>query len=201
LFFREIEGRGGSAEADSRWKFALTVAGEKLQISVDESLKQQRVPTTEHWAGREWRMENQPTGLLRLRIEMYFHTPIRKQWHDRPGKVLEHQLREIIVGLLFASAIVRAERLACEKRQRDEARAEARRFAEEQRLRAERAKLQDLLEKAASWKKARDIRRFVSAALRAGSERDKDLDQLKSWAKWARMTADSIDPLCPAKNV
>jgi len=195
LFFQEIERRGGTIKPESRWKFDMTLAGESLTISVDEALKQVRVPTEHGYYGRDYRIENQGTGALRFQIQHYFGVTLQKRWRDLPDRPLEQQLREILIGLFYAASEIRRERFAREARARAQAQAEAQREAEERRLRAERDKLENLFNQVASWLKARDIRRFVAAAKKMGHQiHNPDFTE---WSKWAKSAADALDPLVP----
>lgn len=147
-----------------------------------------------------------PEGIkskMRLRVGTTHNmTPNPLFWEDKEGCPLEDQLADIIVGLAVdAEQAHRAwllQRIAWarEVKELEEKEARARKEAEERRERErlaaiERAKIDKLLEDAASWHKAAEIRAYVDA-VRADSS---NLPECETWAAWALAEADKLDPI------
>jgi AcrR family transcriptional regulator len=200
-FASEIGRLGGSVTCDERRRLTARIAGEDIEFSLSERSKQIRVPLTEQearwgfYADRGYKTENEATGELRLRIENYFDQPIRRQWHDAPDKPLEQQLRDILIGFLFASALEREKRLEREEQQRRRLEEERRRYALAERRREVNTELQALRDEVAAWIEAAQIRAYVKACM--GASGQGGADSLSPWARWAMVAADSIDPLIP----
>lgn len=200
-FSSEVGRLGGSVTCDERRRLTARIAGEAIEFSLTERSKQIRVPLTEQearwsfYADRGYKTENEPTGELRLRIENYFDQPIRRQWHDAPDKPLEQQLRDILIGFLFASALEREKRLEREEQQRRRFEEEHRRYALAERRREVNTELQALRGEVAAWIEAAQIRAYVKACM--GDSGQGGADSLSPWARWAMIAADSIDPLIP----
>ena len=140
-------------------------------ISVDEALKRVRVPDQHGYYGRDYRIENHGTGELRLQIEQYFDIPLQRRWRDTPERPLEHQLRDVLIGLFFAASVIRRERLEAEASACAAARAEALREAERKKREAEHARVDMLKRQTSDWALAQAIRKFVAAAQRSPHQR------------------------------
>lgn len=91
---------------------AVLVAGERVQFSLTErqrqlkeelTLQEKRNPLN---FGREFRVWQETTGELVLRISALVGAGLRTGWRDRPSKPLEEQLNNIIAGLLMASYVM-----------------------------------------------------------------------------------------------
>jgi hypothetical protein len=135
--------------------------------------------------------------------------PIPTCWTDRNESRLEDQLTDIAIGLLVAGE--RAYRSACirhrdwligrkqdvEERLRRE-QEERERIERARQLKAEKDRRNKLFAEAAAWRKASEIRNFVSAV--ASTQQAGGANQAQTefteWASWALAEADRIDPLC-----
>lgn len=87
---REIEKRGGTV-AEERSNYIARVAGERVEFSVTERLRQVKAPLTGYekrsifYEGKDHKNVNEPSGELRFRLLDYFDSQIRREWHDRTG--------------------------------------------------------------------------------------------------------------------
>ncbi|MBI1308957.1 MAG: hypothetical protein GC129_03720 [Proteobacteria bacterium] len=126
------------------------------------------------------------------------------QWEDKDGCPLENQLTDIIVGLVSAAERLhrqwqeehrvwqRREQERKEREEQERRELEARR--ERERLAAiEKAKVDALLQDAADWRKAAEIRAYVEAVL-AQTSTSPD-ETFENWRKWALSEADKLDPI------
>lgn len=114
-----------------------------------------------------------------------------KWWNDKKLDPLENRLNEIAVGIITKLETLRLEELA--KREAERERLEEQRRREEEQARREKLHLD-----VAAWRKSEDIRAYLRAyeeqhlrgrgEITPGSEEDQ-------WLKWARLYADSLDPL------
>lgn len=130
-----------------------------------------------------------PTGLLRLRFDNWFHSPVRHEWwNETEEKPLENRLREVIIGLFFAAAAERRradERVEQERKRFEAFEEEERRWRLEERRRKQRARVEALLKEADAWVQARRLRGYIDATCAHPDEK---------WKTWARGIADAIDP-------
>lgn len=135
--------------------------------------------------------------------------PIPTCWTDRNESRLEDQLTDVAIGLLVAgewayrSACIRhrgwlierkkdvEERLRREQEERD-------RIERARQLKAERDRRNKLFSEAAAWRKASEIRNFVSAvaSTQQAAGADQRQTEFAEWLNWALAEADRIDPLC-----
>jgi hypothetical protein len=141
----------------------------------------------------------------KLVLQLSWYQPpaeIATRWADEDGPPLEKRLREIVTGLVVAAEwayranlrrghdylVSQKARAIEEKRRREE---EA---AKQERARialAARKRREALVEDVIAWRRAADIREFVQARLgQPGAT-----DDLRNWAAWALIEADSMDPL------
>lgn len=133
---------------------------------------------------------------------------LRLAWQDESGVPLEKSLREIVVELLVAGEMqyraaeewryedrVSRKVELIEQAKRKAAAAEKERVKELARV--EKAKVDQLLQDAARFRLANDIRSFVAEAQRFNSERPDPLPdrELQDWASWALGQADGMDPV------
>ncbi len=192
VLLRELEKRGAKITAKYQHKFEIAIFGQTIEMTLAEKLTQIRLPLTpedqkDSWLARkDYKTELRPSGLLRLRFDNYFDAPIRREWLESEDKRLDDRLREVIVGLFIAAA---AERRRAEERaewERQRQLEEIRRWKREEQERAERERIEDLLQEANAWAQAKRLREYVDAALSGRDDR---------WVKWACSVADSIDPI------
>ena len=133
---------------------------------------------------------------------------IPTSWSDRNESRLEDQLMDIAVGLLVAgewayrSACIRHRDWLIERKQEVEERLrreqeERDRIERARQLKAERDRRNKLFSEAAAWRKASEIRNFVSAVASTQQAGGADHAQAEftEWSTWALAEADRIDPL------
>jgi hypothetical protein len=191
VLLREIEKRGGKIKANGEHKFEIAIFGQTIEMTLAEKLTQVKLPLTPDdlkygWhSNKGYKTELRPSGLLRLRFENYFDSPIRREWLETEEKPLEGRLREVMVGLFVAAAAERKRDEAFALRERQRFEEEQRRWELEERRRAERERVESLMREADAWAQARRLRKYIDAA-------QNDFDQ--EWATWARGVADAIDP-------
>lgn len=149
-----------------------------------------------------------PSGRLTLRIEdpeRYRSAGRRKTWRDGSKQKLENVLNKFVAGLI---AIAANAKHADEERQRqaEARRAEQLRREEEARLlaekraliKAERDRVEALLQQAKNWRQSEDLRAFVERVrqthLAARGEILEESD-IGRWVTWALQQVDRLDPL------
>lgn len=126
------------------------------------------------------------------------------QWEDKEGTPLESQLVDIIVGLIRAAERLhrqwQEEHRAWQRREQerkereDQERREAEALREHERLAGiEKAKVDALIQDAADWRKAAEIRAYVVAV--AEQPGAVPAATLSAWQKWALLEADKLDPI------
>jgi len=146
----------------------------------------------------------------KLVLQLGWYQPpaeITTRWADEDGPPLEKRLREIVTGLVVAAEWAYRANL---RRGHDYFVAQKARAIEDQRRREEEAAKQErarislaarkrreaLVEDVIAWRRAADIRQFVQARL----DQPEVTDDLRNWADWALIEADSMDPLARGRT-
>lgn len=178
-------------------KLSLQVGSQVMELFLDH-------PSAKPNQWGEWSTRSGPVDTLRLELKPRFTENIPKRiWIDGDEGKLEDRLTEIVIAFGIAGeAHYRQSRIAhhaylLKRRADNEAevlkrRAEAERLARERRLKAEKERRDRLFGQARDWRMAQDIRGFVNDVLDSQAA---DLEQLGSWASWARAEADALDPV------
>jgi hypothetical protein len=133
---------------------------------------------------------------------------VRRSWEDSDGTKLEDQLDDIVVQLIIAGELQYRELVQSRYQWRLERKAELeeeerRRKEEEERLgrerqvKAQRERLERLLNEASALRKAGEIRAYVEAVRGASALASDRLspERLEVWIAWALDEADRIDPI------
>ncbi len=198
-FFRAIERQRGRLELNRHNdRFEVTLFGSTFVLTCSEPEHRVRVPLTKaelrsrpSGDTRDWKNESKKSGVLRMRVQR--DDGKLTDFVDAEGAPLEGRLTDVLVYLLSNSITVeerdrRAEavRQARQDAQRRQHEEELRRWELEQQRRKEQQRVAALVEQAAKWRQAQDIRAYVEAARLRADE---------AWASWALAVADSIDPL------
>jgi len=201
-----VEDAGFRISVETRDRKHVTVAklyGEEIRFGLVEKIDRielsappkggvlERVLT---FAGKPVALE--PSGRLSITVWSYYGSD-RKKWTDGKSS-LEQQLSKIVAGLMRLALADRAdtERRAAQERER-------RRIAEEEArverlVRAEESKVRALVEAAADWSHAEQIRALVSATREAAIRNGESVEsgsRLADWITWAERQADRMDPL------
>jgi len=202
VLFREIERRNGKISAENEHAFRVTFFKQTIEVTLRERMTQAREPLTDDdrkyswYAERGYKIETRPAGLLRLRFEHYFRSPVQREWNETETKPLEGRLRDIIIGLYVAAGALQREAEADAERRQREWEEEQRRWDAAEKRKKERERVTALLKDARSWADANVLREYVVVAERVGSRSDDP-----AWFSWARRIADAIDPLVPSEAV
>jgi hypothetical protein len=187
----------------------LWVEGEEIAFRIEEKLREEpRAPTAAELARekREWgyhapRKVSVTTGHLRvarLDGEYRYRGPQRHSWYDRKGKLVEDQIKDILLGFHELALLEKDRRAKGEQAARE--RAEAKRLEEERSARQEgNAKLIKQLETdAGAWHRARYLRRYIRAARRRvapSTIEARYLNTTLDYLAWAERYVDQLDPL------
>lgn len=120
---------------------------------------------------------------------------------DGPKKLLEVQLNDVMVALVKESVSLKAAREVARLRQIKEAKADEIRWKREERERQEAKELQVLEEEVSLWERAERIRAYMHAVqARVEVSGEEPSSELLTWLGWAKRQADSLDPLCDARD-
>ncbi|ARP97808.1 hypothetical protein [Pseudorhodoplanes sinuspersici] len=196
LGFAKVGGNGWVRGHDAR-ELAIYMGDASVSFELDAPSQSR---TRRHLAPNEDR-----TLCLCLSTAHSAPPGISFSWRDEEGRTLEQQLTEIIIGMAVAGEHLHRKWLeqqaAWRRKQKEEAELEAqRRKADEDRRERERiaalekAKRDALHRDAKAWREAADIRAYVEAVRRAADAPD----LIESWANWALLEADKLDPSRPA---
>jgi hypothetical protein len=200
--FKAAEQEGITVRHQPRVGTYFEVAGEQVAFKLREKLRQIRKPQTPDemqrlYSGEKpWNQELEPIGLLSFSIESYVDLP-RRNWNESEARPLEGQLNEILAMLLAAGPLLaerRRQREEAEKRRQEE---ERRRYQETQRKRLDDNRWRGFADHAARWRKAEEIRSFLTALEQhpdaAGTLPDGTL--IAEWLAWARERLVRFDPM------
>ena len=124
-------------------------------------------------------------GRLRFEVDGY------KIFHDRANSRIEDKLDEIIIGIFERAEVIRIERIKREEEQRKREEEQLQRELLEQRTKEEKSKTEELMNKAADWHKANQIREYIKFI----ELKNSDKEEIEEWMKWAYEKADWLDPL------
>jgi len=205
--FKALGMRGASVHLGTdRWERTyVKIANEKVQIRLEEEFRRiAHVPTKTELAAQQRSPWNRParwdyeaTGRLQFQI-LEYTKGTRKSWADGRTQRLDEMLNDIVKGIFITAEVLRANREAWERKER-ERQAELMRQAElEQQRREEEARRQELERQVNRWVVSRNLRTFLGAleeeAARQGCSAVPD-SQLGVWLAWARQHADRLDPI------
>jgi hypothetical protein len=195
---KALEKRGISVilVREKEYSTFVQVEEEILAIGLDELLRF-RKSGEERFSGRE-RHAYFPTGRLTLKIRSAEYLGCRHQWRDRVRQRLEDCLNSFVVGLRNAAELERSRRIEREERDRQwkEARAQREELRKIQKEELER--LQRLETEVANWRKAQEIRAYVSAVESTIIARDGNIEpdsEIAKWISWVLSHSDRFDPL------
>ena len=196
-YLREKEGRGlGVVVGDFHVSFSLDPPGTNPD---------RRSPSTNRRHKQSEKLELH----LSLRELSDDLESIPTCWTDKDETRLEDQLTDVAIGLLVAGewayriSRIRSRNWDIERRREIEERIrkeqeESERIERARRIKAEKDRRNKLFGEAAAWRKAVEVRNFVTAVLSEHVEGgiDESHSELEQWATWALAEADHIDPLC-----
>lgn len=193
---KELEARGAIVGIDrqdewKRYTHAL-IDGEKVHFALRERLKIEKLKPDPNW---QWSATQEfvPNGNLELYISDYLGG-LRTKWRDREKGRLEEKLTSFLNGLWLAAAFQKKRRLErdAEKEQQEQARKDYERKMQE--CQEEERKTQILEQQATSWKKSREIRSLVRAAIKKKGSYSPE-SAFAKWVAWATAYSDKLDPL------
>lgn len=155
--------------------------------------------------------KQEDAGIDRLRFAMrapYDYDREQMSWQDGEGARLESLIQDIAVEVVTAAEVNyrercvrdfewRVQRKAQLEEEIREQQLQAEREQREHQLRLEQARVDRLLEEAASLRRATDIRAYVDAVRRTamGDTVSVSWDKVEQWSQWALAEADRIDPV------
>jgi hypothetical protein len=185
----------------------LSIKGEELEIGIEEpSGKVEHQKTKSELADAKrypslyahTTYDYKPSGKLRLFIDTYTWSAMRRSWHDSESKKIEDRLNEIFIGFIKVADEIKQDRLTREKEEKE--RLERIRLYEEiQRQKAEEEKrINDLLKQVNSWSQSNAIKQFINHVKTAAIEKYGKIEEesdLGKWLTWANLQAQRLDPI------
>jgi hypothetical protein len=175
----------------------VVFCGEGVPLRLRERYRQVKIPP-----------DKQPKGLWGSRVE-YVLTgefildagPAYSDQYGKDGKTagpLEDQLNPILTRLIEAVGKARAIRRKLEADHRRWEEQERLRREKAERERAERARVEALLTDVGAWRRANDLRAYITVVEERAADRGQPTDaspELARWLAWARELADHLDPV------
>lgn len=196
---------------------SLCFGDEQFQIRIEEGIEDYNPgPTDDEKLKPKWSWEerkgHRATGILTLYLNgehTGFHSRFNRRYFDRSGIPFESKTHQIwAAGMDYfdkrASYNIELEERkrateAAQQRRREEWKRweeEHKREREEQRLREiEDKKIQELAEAAGKWTTAEQMRKFIPICEASLKESGLDDESITAWTSWARLAAESIDPI------
>jgi len=184
----------------------LSIKGEELEIGIEEpsgKVEHQKTKSEIEDAKRypslyaHTTYDYKPSGKLRLFIDTYTWSAMRRSWHDSESKKIEDRLNEIFIGFIKVADEIKQDRLTIEKEEKE--RLERIRLYEEiQRQKAEEEKrINVLLKQVNSWSQSDAIKQFINHLKTAAIEKYGTIEEesdLGKWLTWANLQAQRLDP-------
>lgn len=191
------------------------ILGQTIGFSIDEKLETKREPIEDHdldqpytFGYNRFNEKRCPSGLLSLHITdggRYWLNGCRYQWNDTAKHPLEKRLNQFVAGMIEMASRVKlhneeekkkeAAREIEEARRRDEERLRAEKRKE---YKAEKARVDKLLNQVKDWQKSKHLREMIEAVrlLHSVDEPVLPSSEIGQWIDWAILQADRLDPLC-----
>jgi hypothetical protein len=173
------------------------INGTEVKFYVWENVsRSEREPNKEEqerpWAFEKWVYT--PTEQLVFVLDE--HWAPRRRWSDRKGKALEHQLNEVVAGMVVAAETIRLKDIEAERSKQDWMKAEQQRVESDRRQRLEEERRDQLDTMTGLWIKSQNLKQFVGACEKFFLAQTKSSDELVArWLDWARAYADHLNPL------
>jgi hypothetical protein len=194
---KALEERGYKIEVGEN-KTQCLIDGELVGFYLWETVKRSEQEPTKEQRDKPSRFEKwvfTSTGELVFVLDEYCMG--RRNWKDRKQSPLEDRLNEIVVAMITAAGIKRAQSLQYEqeRQRRLEAQRQREEIERQRQLEAERRK--ELEAMAASWRTSLDLRLFLEECERSLSvSGNLPADGVQPrWLRWAMAHADRLDPL------
>lgn len=148
-----------------------------------------------------------PSGELKLQVAetTYWAHGCRRSWSDGKKHKLEQRLNSVVSGLIELAARKKEHDQEQQRREEERRAAEQRREQAAQqradllaRIKAERARVDALLQMAQDWRASQALREYIDAARRRHVEQQGTIEpgsEFAQWVEWALQQADRLDPL------
>jgi hypothetical protein len=159
--------------------------------------KSNRIETVTYYGATSYAFE--PNGLLAFEVQ--HGRAKRTRWWDRPRKILEEQLNDIIVGITLNAAAERESEIELAAWKAEVAERKAHEAIAERLAFNESTHCTELLKLATSWSEAVTIRRFLAIAEEKYTTGTLQLDpdsDFPTWLRWAKSQASELDPFSKA---
>lgn len=203
--FQALEASGFKIKSEPQTpaKFQVTLDGNTVRSLVVERIRQvRRALTAEDHARypglkRQYAVEKVRMGELYLTIQNYLSAWLSSKWHDEGDRALDHQLREILAGIILAATykIKQAQLRAADERVRWEA--QKQKWEQERQEKLEKGRRDAFAKIVKDWRNAGVIRTFVAALRKAveAGEFQLDMEEFGPSINWALEGAKRMDPI------
>lgn len=177
----------------------FVILSEQLKLRLREKTKMVRTTPTEQkqdWYSR--RVNYVPTGEFELQLHRKDWGLPERTWKDLKRAKVEEQLNDVMIEMIVAVEVERNWRRQREEDERQEREEQARRWQREKEKRQEQQKVAELEQLVGNWKRAAEIRDFITQVKTSFTARDTSIEpgsELDQWMQWALKFAASIDPL------
>jgi hypothetical protein len=157
----------------------------------------------ESWMFLRARNERVPNGRFAFEIRHEEAYRAHKTWTDTEKRRIESLLNAFVSELYVAAATIKERRVAREKAKIEQDAMEKRAREAEARRRAEEQRLKDFEAQLVRWRFARDARAFhdeIRAMLKHRGLRVTKGGKVEEWLAWITEQANGADPLAPMRR-
>ena len=166
----------------------VVIRGEEIKVRLREKLKRVTIPNPKYsWDNSEY----VPTGILSFKIDEY----PEKEFNDTNNQTLEEQIPKILTKLELVSEKIKRDNEEREIRHQEYIKQREIEEAIKKRHANEVENFKRLLEDSERWKKATDLKNFITAIENKAIKENTLSEELSNWIKWANDKADWFDPL------
>lgn len=208
---KALESRGYVIKAGP----SAEISGVDVGFGIEEEFETKREEIGDHdlegryeFGHSRYNDKRVPSGRLIIRLRdggAYWARGARHTWRDSDKRRVEDCLNKVVQGLIAHAARLKEhneevkrreqDRLAAEARREEDAKARARK---RDLVKAERARVDALLQQARSWQESRNLRDYVDEVRRTQLDilgKIEPGSKIADWLIWATEQADRLDPL------
>lgn len=191
------------------------ISGVDVGFAIEEGLETKREEVEDHdldgsyeFGHSRFNEQRVPSGRLTVRLRdagAYWAQGMRHTWRDSDKRRVEDCLNKIVQGLIAQAGRLKEHNEEARRREQARRTAEARREEEakaraekRERLKAEGARVDALLQQARNWQESRNLRDYIAEVRRTHLAKHGTIEpgsQIGEWLNWATEQADRLDPL------
>ena len=206
--YKALDARGIHVECLAGRAVELRHSSDKVTFELKEYIQQKRrLLTDEERAGlirdMKYRQERVPSGFLRGRLDSYLPDSIPTHWTESAEQPFEEMLGDIVASVLAGLANAKARREKWQEAEQRRREAEEAARQREETAAAERKRQKLLRADARNWRRAHDLRLYVTAVIGAFERGVLSAApaEVEAWKAWALAHAAELDPIVAGRAI